>query len=123
MKLANERECHFRMVFEENDGGWMVRNQFYKVSGSGGKKFLWEVIYDHVVEEETDHNEIGLRWFDFNFFDKDAEGVVIEGLMENSYLLMLMNLQPGDWNNQLESMNMKMDEENGKYTGMVNGRA
>ena len=36
---------------------------------SGGKKVLWEVVDDHVVEEENVHNEIGLWGFDFNFFD------------------------------------------------------
>ena len=36
---------------------------------------------------------------------------------------MLMKLWPGDWRNQLERMNMKVDEENGKSEEMVNGRA
>ena len=32
---------------------------------------------------------------------------------------MLMKIFPGNWNNKLESMNMKVDEENGKASGMV----
>ena len=34
---------------------------------------------------------------------------------------MLMKLWPGDQNNQLERMNMKVYEDNVKATGMVNG--
>ena len=34
---------------------------------------------------------------------------------------MLMNPWPGDCNNQLEMMTMKVDEDNGKSEGMVNG--
>ena len=36
---------------------------------------------------------------------------------------MLINIWPRDCNNHLERMNMKVDEENSKYVGMVNGRA
>ena len=36
---------------------------------------------------------------------------------------MLMMISPGDWKNQFEMMNMKVDEENGKAVGMVNGRS
>ena len=33
----------------------------------------------HVVEDPSDHEDIGLRVFDFNIFDEDEEGVAIEG--------------------------------------------
>ena len=46
-----------------------------EVVGSNGKNVLWEVEDDHVVEEENDHDEIGLQGFGFNSFDKDEEGV------------------------------------------------
>ena len=36
------------------------------------------MVNDHLLEEPTDHEDIGLRGFDFNVFDKDEEGVVIE---------------------------------------------
>ena len=29
VKLDNERESHWRIVFEDNDGGWIIRNRFY----------------------------------------------------------------------------------------------
>ena len=35
---------------------------------------------------------------------------------------MLMNIWTGDWKNRLEIMNTKVDEDNGKATGTVNGR-
>ena len=34
------------------------------------KKVLWDVVDDHVLEEPTDHEEIGLQGFDFNFFQR-----------------------------------------------------
>ena len=35
---------------------------------------------------------------------------------------MLMKLWHGYWNNKLEIMNMKVDKNNSKYEGMVNGQ-
>ena len=46
--------------------------------GQDKKRVLWEVVGDHVVEEPCDHEDIGLRGFDFNIFDEDEEGVVRE---------------------------------------------
>ena len=46
------------------------------VVGHDKKRVLWEVVDDHVVEEPTNHEEIGLRGFDFNVFNEDEEGVV-----------------------------------------------
>ena len=54
-------------------------------------------------------------------FDQDEEGGVREGLNNYHYLLMLMKIWPGDWKNQLERINLKVDEDNGKAVGMVNG--
>ena len=50
----------------------------YLVEGVGHekKKVLWEVVDNNVVEEPTDHEEIGLQGFDFNIYDKDEDGVV-----------------------------------------------
>ena len=86
------------------------------MSGSDGNKLLWEVVDNHVVY-------IGIRWFNFNFFDEDEEVMVKELLIKYPYLLILLNLSPGDWKNQFESVNMKVDEENGKSVGMVNVRS
>ena len=47
-----------------------------EVTGYDGKKFLWEVVDDHVVEEGKEHDEIGLWGFDFDLFEKDKEGVL-----------------------------------------------
>ena len=93
-----------------------------EVSGSNGKKVILEVIDDHVAEERKYHDEIGLQRFDFNLFGKYKKGVVSEVLSEYPYLIMLMKLWPGDWKNQLERTNMKLDEENDKSAGMVNGQ-
>ena len=66
-----------------------------EVVGSDRKEFLWEVVDGHVIEEENDHEDTGLREFDFSFFDKDEKGVIIEGLSEYSYLLILMKQWTG----------------------------
>ena len=47
-----------------------------EVSDNDKKKVVWEVFDDHVVEEPSDHEDIGLRGFDFNIFDEDEEGIV-----------------------------------------------
>ena len=68
-----------------------------EVVGNDKKKVIWEVVDDHVVEEPTDHEDIGLLGFDFNVFDEYEEGVVREGSSEFPYLLMLVKLWPGYW--------------------------
>ena len=42
----------------------------------GKNKVLWGVVDDHVVEDPNDHEEIGLRGFDFNLFNEDEEGLL-----------------------------------------------
>ena len=39
-----------------------------EVVGFDLNKVIWEVIDDHIVEEENDHDETGLWDFEFNFF-------------------------------------------------------
>ena len=85
-------------------GGYSV-----EVVGHDGKKFLWEVAEDHVVEEPTDHDDIGLRGFGFNLFGKDEKGVGREGSSEFPYLLMLIKLWPGNWKTQLKRENNNVD--------------
>ena len=50
-----------------------------EVVGHDRKKVLWEVVGDHVVEQPTDHDEIGLRGFDSNCFEEDKKGQVEKG--------------------------------------------
>ena len=57
----------------------------------------------------------------FLFFYEYEEGYGREGLSEYLYLLILMKLWTGYWNNKLERMKVKVDKENGKAAGMVNG--
>ena len=83
---------------------------------------LWEVVGDHVVEDPTDHEEIGLRGFDFTVFDEDEEGVVREGSSEFPYLLMLIKIWPDYWMNQLKRANWGVDEENVKALNKGNVR-
>ena len=50
---------------------------------------------------------------------KTRIGIGREGSSEFPYLLMLINILPGYWKNQLKRMNQNLDEENGK--ALVNG--
>ena len=50
-------------------GGYLV-----EFVGHDGKKVLWEVAKYHVVEDTTDHDEIRLRGFDFNFSTRTRRG-------------------------------------------------
>ena len=81
--------------------------------GHDKKKVLWEVVGDHVVEEPCDHEDIGLRGFDFNISDEDEEGFGREEC-SGPYLKTSIKLWPGDLIDQLKRMNRKVDEENGK---------
>ena len=38
------------------------------------KKVIWEVVGNHVVENPTDHDEIGLRGFGLNVWRKTRRG-------------------------------------------------
>ena len=144
VRLDDERERHWKMGFEDNYEGvddkkallyakrWAVYvnekediiqgGYSVEVLSSDGKKVLWEVVDSYVTEEENYHDEIGLRGFDFNLFDKDKEGVGREGLINHPYLLIPMKICPGNWNNYSKRININVDEDNGKAAGMVNGR-
>ena len=122
--LDNEGGRHWRMVFGDNDGRvddkkafihakrWDVyvneREKIIKggysveVIGSDRKKVIWEVVDDHLLEEENYHDEICVQGFNFSLFGEDKEGVCGEILIEYHYLLMSMELWTGDWNNQLK---------------------
>ena len=47
-----------------------------EVSSYYGKKFLWEVVEDNAIEEGKKHDEIVLKGFGFNLFNKGEAGVV-----------------------------------------------
>ena len=73
-------------------GGYSV-----EFSEKDGKKVIWKVVDNHVVEEGVEHEELGLRGFDFNLFDEEMEGSVGYDVKELTSLLMLMTLWLGDW--------------------------
>ena len=54
-----------------------------------------------MVEEGVKHEELGLRGFDFNLFDEEREVCVGYVVIELPYFLMLVNLWPEDWDDQL----------------------
>ena len=53
-------------------------------------ELIWEVVNDHVVEEGFEHEELGVRGFEFNLFDEEREGCVGDDVKELPYLLMLL---------------------------------
>ena len=93
VNLDYDMECHWKMVFEDNYVGvdyakallhakrWdfhvnerenLVKGGYsVECSDHDKKKILWGVVDNHVVEEPTEHEDIGLRGFYLNFFDED----------------------------------------------------
>ena len=96
VNIDDRRERHLRNIFEDNEGGvddkkalqhakrWylyvnekeqLVKGKYsVEVVGHNKKKLFWEVVDDHMVEEPSDHEDIGLRGIDFNIFDEYEEG-------------------------------------------------
>ena len=77
---VNEKENLFK-------GGYLVEFVVHD-----NNKILWEVFDNHIVEEPTDHKEIGLRRFDLKLFYKDEEEVVREGYSEFPCLLVVIKI-------------------------------
>ena len=50
-----------------------------------------------MLEEEVEHVDLGIQGFDFNSFDEEREGRGGYNVKELPYLLMLMKLWPGCW--------------------------
>ena len=46
-----------------------------EVVGHDKKKLIWEVVGDHVVEDPSDHEDIGLRGFILIFLMKTRRGL------------------------------------------------
>ena len=83
------------MVFEENNVGvdgkkalihenmWDFYNLEKKELFKGGylvevddkddNKVIWYVLDDHVFKEGVEHEDLGMRGFNFNLFDEDRE--------------------------------------------------
>ena len=96
--IDDERERHWHMDFEENNGGldgtktllhankWDVYNSYkealvkggylVEVSHNDGKKVIWEVIDDHVVEEGVKHEDLGLQGLILIYLMNRGRGVL-----------------------------------------------
>ena len=63
--LLHDKRWGFYVNEKENiiKGGYLV-----EVVSYDGKKVIWEVVDDHVIEEYN-HDEIVLRGFGFSFFE------------------------------------------------------
>ena len=144
IKIDDERERHRKMVFEENDGGvddrkallhdkrWYVyMNQkeniikggyLVEVLGHDENKVIWEVVENYVVEEATDHDEIGLQGFNFNFSDKEEKGGGREWSRKSTYLIIPIKIWPGYCKTQFKKMNQMVNAYNGKAIVIWSGR-
>ena len=144
MVLDDERERRWRMVFEDNNGGvdgtkvllHAKKQDVYnsekealvkcgysiEFSEKDRKKVILEVVNDRVVEEGVEHEELYLRGFGFNLCNEEREGCVGEDVKELPYLFILMKLLPGDWEDQLDQMNKKVDKDNGRGGDQENGQ-
>ena len=45
-----------------------------EVVSHDGKRVIWVVVNNHLVEDPSDNDEIGLRGFGFNFLTKTRRG-------------------------------------------------
>ena len=55
----------------------LLKGRYYvEVAYNYGKKIVWEVVGDHVVEVGVEHEELDLRGLDFNLFYEEREGYV-----------------------------------------------
>ena len=56
--LMNYKRWYFYVNEKEN----LIKGVYsVEFIGYDGKNFIWEVVDNHVIEEEFDHDEIGLR--------------------------------------------------------------
>ena len=63
-----------------NEKGKLIKGGYsVEVVTSDGKKVLWGVVDDHVVEDENDHGEIELRGFIIISSAKTRRGLVEKG--------------------------------------------
>ena len=58
-------------VYVNEKGNLFKGGSFVEAAIHDRKKFLWEVVYNHVVEDLTNHDETGLRGLDFICFGED----------------------------------------------------
>ena len=62
-----------------------------------------------MVEGGFVHEELCLKGFYFILFDEEREGCVGGDVKELLYLLILMKLWPGNWEEHINQMNKKVD--------------
>ena len=74
------------------------------------RNLIWQVVDDHVVEVRVEHKELGLQGFYFNLFGEERQGCVADNVRQLPYLLMIVKLCTGDWEEQIDRMNKKVDE-------------
>ena len=75
-----------------------------------------------MVEDGVEHEELGLHGFDFDASDEEREECVGDDVKELPYIIIFMKLWPGDWEEQLNQLNKKLDEENERGGTQENGR-
>ena len=51
------------------------------------------------------------------FYEDEGGGGGKQGLIDNYYLIMLIEFCHRDWEKWLQRMNMRVEKEKGKYTG------
>ena len=90
-RLDDKRQNHWRLFFEDNkegmyDGKTILNDKMWdvythkkrllikggysmEVPTQDGKKVIWEVVDDHVVEDPNDNYQIRLQGFGFNLFE------------------------------------------------------
>ena len=69
-----------------------------------GGTIVWTCVKDHIIDENEDYKEIGLRAFDYKLFEEEEGGGTRERLDRYTYLKHLIQLWPDDWVRQMEKI-------------------
>ena len=77
-----------------------------------GGNIVCTCVNNHIIDEKDQHEDIGLRRFDYKLFEEEAGGRTREGLYGYPYLKHIIQLWPGDWVRHMKKMNEAVGMKN-----------
>ena len=84
----------------------LIKREFsVSVPNPKGGAIVWTCVKDHIINENEDYKDIGLRGFDYKLFEEEEVGGTREGKDGYPYLKHLIQLWPDYWLRQMEKMN------------------
>ena len=92
-------------IYVEEKEDLITRDFLVSVPHPEGGTIFWTGLKDHIIDENEDYKEIGLRGFDYRLFEEGEGRGKLEVLYGYPYLKHLIKLWPGDWVRQTEKIN------------------